>query len=268
MAAVVSQPAGCTVESMDVLDPEASTPPAQPRPRRRPAPRPPTVADPMPWQQALGGAPLTADEFATLSRLARRRTVPAGSPVFQGDAIADDLVLLLSGAVVLGTRDPVGALRTERSVTGPAWLDASSAWLELPFAMEALALSDSVVAELPLAGLLAEVARQPRLGHRLCTVLARQIHALTIASRNLLHHDAPARLAQWLVDRCPAQRGACEIRLQARKRDIAQQLAMTPETLSRLMRSFERQGLISVHGYRVQVPELQALKALLSAPPA
>lgn len=253
---------------MDVLDPEASTPPALPQPRRRRAPRPPGAADPLPWQHALGGAPLTPTEFATLSRLSRRRAVPAGSPVFKGDAIAHDLVLLLSGAVVLGTHDAVGALRTERSVTGPAWLDASSAWLELPFAMEALALSDSVVADLPLAGLLAEMAQQPRLARRLCTVLARQIHTLTIASRNLLHHDAPARFAQWLVDRCPAQRGACEIRLQARKRDIAQQLAMTPETLSRLMRSFVRQGLISVHGYRVQVPEPQALKALLNAPRA
>lgn len=252
---------------MEVLDPGASTPPVAPqRPRRRPASRAPAASDPAPWQQALGGAPLTAVEFATLSRLARRRMVPAGSPVFADSGIAHDLVLLLSGAAVLGTRDSAGALRTERSVTGPAWLDASSAWLAQPFAMEALALSDSVVAELPLAAVLSELAQQPSLAQRLCTMLARQVHALTIASRNLLHHDAPARFVQWLLDRCPAQAGSCEIRLQARKRDIAQQLAMSPETLSRLIRGFERRGLISVHGYRVLVPELQALRALLGAP--
>lgn len=250
---------------MDVLVHEESTrhAAALQRPRRRAAPRPPAPADPTPWQQAFGGVPLTAAEFATLTRLARRRTVPAGESVFTDSAIAHDLVLLLSGDAVLGTRDAGGALRTERSVAGPAWLDASSAWLELPYAMEALALSDIVVAELPLSALLAELEVQPRMAQRLCVMLARQIHALTVASRNLLHNDAPARFAQWLLYRCPENATDCDIRLQERKRDIAQQLAMTPETLSRLMRSFETRGLVTVRGYQVKVHDISALRSLV-----
>lgn len=200
-----------------------------------------------------------------LLRLARRRTVAAGESVFTDSAMAHDLVLLLSGDAVLGTRDSFGALRTERSVTGPAWLDASSAWLELPYAMEAQALSDIVVAELPLASLLSELDVQPRLAHRLCVMLARQVHMLTVASRNLLHNDAPARFAQWLLYRCPEDATDVEIRLQERKRDIAQQLAMTPETLSRLMRSFEGRSLITVRGYQVRVHDVPALKRLVGA---
>jgi len=195
--------------------------------------------------------------------MARRRTVPAGESVFTDHMQAHDLVLLLSGDAVLGTRDGTGALRTERSVAGPAWLDASSAWLELPYAMEALALSDIVVAELPLRLVLAELGLQPQLALRLCTMLARQVHELTVASRNLLHNDAPARFAQWLLYRCPEESETCEIRLQERKRDIAQQLAMTPETLSRLMRSFEGRGLISVRGYSVRVHRVDALREML-----
>jgi CRP-like cAMP-binding protein len=195
--------------------------------------------------------------------MARRRTVPAGESVFTDHMQAHDLVLLLSGDAVLGTRDGTGALRTERSVAGPAWLDASSAWLELPYAMESLALSDIVVAELPLRLVLAELGLQPQLALRLCTMLARQVHELTVASRNLLHNDAPARFAQWLLYRCPEESETCEIRLQERKRDIAQQLAMTPETLSRLMRSFEGRGLISVRGYSVRVHRVDALREML-----
>lgn len=249
---------------MDVLVSEESPRQAAfQRPRRRAAPRPPAPADPTPWQVAFGGKPLTPAEFGLLTRLARRRTVAAGESVFADGAIAHDLVLLLSGDVVMGTRDTMGALRTERSVAGPAWLDASSAWLELPYAMEALALSDIVVAELPLVTLLAEIEQQPTVAHRLCVMLARQIHSLTVASRNLLHNDAPARFAQWLLYRCPESVAGCEIRLQERKRDIAQQLAMTPETLSRLMRSFESRGLISVRGYQVRVHDVKALRDLL-----
>lgn len=250
---------------MEVLVPEESTrhEVALQRPRRRVAPRPPTPADPAPWHQAFGGEPLAPTELAALMRIARRRHVPAGESVFTDSAIAHDLVLLVSGDVVMGTRDASGALRTERSVAGPAWLDASSAWLEEPYSMEALALSDIVVAELPLAALLAELQVQPGMVSRVCAMLARQIDALTVASRNLLHNDAPARFAQWLLYRCPDGAPDCEIRLQERKRDIAQQLAMTPETLSRLMRSFESRGLISVRGYQVHVHDIAALKAMV-----
>ncbi|MEX8492543.1 cyclic nucleotide-binding domain-containing protein, partial [Sphaerotilus sp.] len=82
--------------------------------------------------------------------LARRRVVAAGDAVLDRSTPAHALVLLLSGDVVLGSRAADGCLRTERSVTGPAWLDVSAAWLGQPYAMEAQALSDVVVADLPL----------------------------------------------------------------------------------------------------------------------
>jgi CRP-like cAMP-binding protein len=171
------------------------------------------------------------------------------------------LVLLLSGDAVLGSRIGDGGLRTERSVTGPAWLDISAAWLGVPYTMEAQALSDVLVAELPLSVLRGALEAQPRLLQRLCVNLAQRIQEQTVASRNLLHNDAPARFAQWLLQRCPDTSGPCELRLQERKRDIAQQLAMTPETLSRLMRSFEARDLIDVRGYQVRVRSVADLRA-------
>lgn len=239
-----------------------------PRPRRRLAAAPPSPADPSPWQQVLGGAPLSAAEFALLTRLAERHGVAAGDSVLDCSGPARTLVLLMSGDVVLGSRAGDGSLRTERSVTGPAWLDVSAAWLGQPYAMEAQALSDVVIAELPLDRLEPHLATHPALALRLCANLAQRVHELTIASRNLLHNDAPARFAQWLLQRCPVSSGAFDLRLQERKRDIAQQLAMTPETLSRLMRSFETRGVIDVHGYQLHIHDVQALRRLagLEAP--
>lgn len=59
--------------------------------------------------------------------------------------------------------------------------------------------------------------------------------------------------------------GAATLRLQERKRDIAQQLAMTPETLSRLMRGFEARGVLAVRGYQVEVRDVAGLRALAGA---
>jgi CRP-like cAMP-binding protein len=46
---------------------------------------------------------------------------------------------------------------------------------------------------------------------------------------------------------------------------VASQLAITPETLSRLMRSFTRQGVIEVSGYSVRVIDPAALGRLAQA---
>lgn len=194
--------------------------------------------------------------------LAHRRSVAAGDAVLDRCGPAHALVLLLSGDVVLGSRAADGSLRTERSVTGPAWLDVSAAWLGQPYAMEAQALSDVVVADLPLDAVRDQMSSHPTLAQQFCETLAQQVQQMTMASRNLLHNDAPARLAQWLLQRLPQRSGHAELRLQERKRDIAQQLAMSPETLSRLMRSFESRGVLSVRGYQVQVRDVDELRAL------
>jgi CRP-like cAMP-binding protein len=210
----------------------------------------------------MGAPSLSTTELNLLLQLARRHPVHAGEVVLDPHGgPARTLVLLLSGDVVLGSRAHDGGLRTERSLAGPAWLDASSAWLGEPYAMEAMALSDVVVAEIPLDELKAHLLEHPDLAQRFCISLARRVHELTEASRNLLHNDAPARFARWLLQRCPGHADRCELRLQERKRDIAQQLAMTPETLSRLMRTFEERGVLSVRGYNLVVHDLPALRA-------
>ena len=110
-----------------------------------------------------------------------------------------------------------------------------------------------------LALLVARVHRdQPATGlaQRLIQGLAREVQALAVNTHALMHKDAPGRLAQWLHQRCvplPGCSGQAMVKLTDRKRDVASQLAITPETLSRLMRSFSRQGLIEVAGYNVRV---------------
>jgi CRP-like cAMP-binding protein len=78
-----------------------------------------------------------------------------------------------------------------------------------------------------------------------------------------MHKDAEKRLAAWLLQRAvPDADGSAAISLKERKRDIAAQLAITPETLSRMMRQLNRKGVIEVQGYSVKVLCLTALQAL------
>jgi CRP-like cAMP-binding protein len=217
------------------------------------------------WGDLLGPAALSRADCEALDDLAQVRDVAAGQPVFVHGNPSQMLVVLLSGDVAMGLATPGGPMRTERLVHGPAWLDASSAWLDSVHVLDAVALTPVQVAELARAPLQALLDQRPPLAQRLLVSVAGEVRRLTVHAHELMHKDAPARLATWLCERCQPGNGVPNhsvVRLAERKSDIASQLGMTPETMSRLMRTLSDQHVIDVEGYTVQVLDLQALRRL------
>lgn len=238
-------------------------------PLRAEPPRPATAGAPVavPWGSILCALGLSPGDAAALERSARTRVVALGQPVFSQKDDARSVMLLVQGTVWLGAAGTDGGFRPERALHGPAWLDASSAWLNGTHALDAQAVTAATVAEWPRDVLGPLLEQRPTLARRLITTLAREVHDLTLNTHDLMHKDAPARLAAWLNQRCaeaPGMPGHGIVHLSERKRDIASQLAITPETLSRLMRSFMRQGVIDVAGYTVHVIDRAALARLAS----
>lgn len=220
------------------------------------------------WAALFGDGALSAPEAELLSSLAQVHTVTQGARVLDRARDAHTLVVLREGEVAVGFRTADGTFRTERILRGPAWLDLSSAWLDDSHAMDAMASTLSTVVELPREALEAQLPHHPLLARRLIRSLAHEVQALAVNTHELMHKDAPARLAQWLRQRCEplaGAAGAAVVHLHERKRDVASQLAITPETLSRLMRSFSLQGVIEVAGYTVRVLDLAALEQLARA---
>ena len=204
---------------------------------------------------------LSAADAQALEAIATQRIVAAGESVFTHRTPARALVLLLEGTVSVGHSDGA-AMAPERLLHGPAWLDAASAWLVgETHALDARALAHPVhVADVPRAGLQALLAQRAGLAPSLLAVLADEVLRLSLHAHELMHKDANSRLAAWLQRRLDGSQML--LHLDERKRDIAAQLGMSPETLSRQMRQLSRNGLIEVHGYQVRVldgPGLQRL---------
>jgi CRP-like cAMP-binding protein len=215
------------------------------------------------WNELLGAPALSPAELTALTAIARPRFVPQGASVFSQQDPARSLVFVREGDAALGYCTADGQFRIERPVRGPGWLDQSSAWIDAQHAIDARAVTPLVVVELPREDLQGLLAAQPSLARRLVASLAREVHSLAVNTHGLMHKDAPARFAQWLVERCqpsPESPHRGVVKLGERKRDIASQLAITPETLSRLMRSLTRQGIINVAGYTVHVADIDGLK--------
>jgi CRP-like cAMP-binding protein len=239
------------------------------RPRRvAPGSEPAPVAGGSAFWAAVLGPALPADVVAELQELAQVRELPAGSLLVSSREPARDLCLIARGDAALGSAPADGSFQPERSVQGPAWLDASSAWLGAAPAQDAVAVSDVTLVSVPRGDVQALMQRHPELARRLVVTLARQVQSLTVATHDLMHKDAEGRFAAWLLQRCAsevASDGTITVSLNERKRDIASQLAITPETLSRLLRQLSRKGLIYVMGYTVKVLDVAALRTLATA---
>ncbi len=217
------------------------------------------------WQTLLGPAPLPISLLEQLLMLSNVRQAKAGQQVQSRRDIANGMVLLVKGDVGLGVLTPPAALRIERSLRGPAWLDLASAWLNCRPSLDAVALDPVVLVNVSRSAYQTLMERQPELARRTIVCLAAAAHAATGMTHELMHKDAQARLATWLLLRRGVDAVAPTIVLQERKRDIASQLAVTPETLSRLLKQFSDDGLLQVHGYHIEVLDLAGLQARAEA---
>ena len=78
-----------------------------------------------------------------------------------------------------------------------------------------------------------------------------------------LSKDAEARCAQWLLRHAmPHEAGGLRVTLHLRKRLIAAQLGIAPETFSRVLRQLREHGLIAGRGNVIDLPKPAALEVL------
>ena len=218
------------------------------------------------WQKLLVGmdpGTLLEDE---LTERAVLEDAASGDLLLRSHNDASHLVILARGDAVVGTLHAGGGpFLTERTVSAPGWIDAASAWRGGAYLHDVQATSHSLVIRLPIDEARRLATNHPAFALGMLQVLADQIDQLGHATRDLLQKDAEARFAVWLVQRLPelpSGGNVAVVALAERKRDIAAQLGITPETLSRLQRGMTRKGVVEVVGYTVRVLDIAALRQL------
>jgi len=131
--------------------------------------------------------------------------------------------------------DIVGAAIAMAGVPFPHFGAATEASEALFFATEAA---------LPL------IAGHPPLATLFLRILAGKCSELTARISALQMQSVRDRLLYYLGEVCPKD-GKCQFRLPVSKRDLAQQIGTSPETLSRTLRELQDQGVLSVHNREV-----------------
>jgi CRP-like cAMP-binding protein len=145
----------------------------------------------------------------------------------------------------------------------PGWMDAASIVLGLPAAMDAVAETDVVLRTAPLAQFVRTAAQADATCSQVLSDIAQACRQQTEWAVSRLAKDAEARCAEWLLRRAaPTSAGGVMVQLAQRKRAIAAELGMAPETLSRVLRHLRERRLIAGSGRTLQLVDTYGLATL------
>lgn len=199
----------------------------------------------------------------TINPLAQTRTLGRGQVLLRRGFEADQVSFIESGRVALGVMGNDEMQHQIGVLEGPCWLDASSVVLGLPHLVDAVAdtpLKLCTVAALEFKNAITEMPDSVR---AVLTDVAMAHRKQTEFAMSRLAKDAEARCAEWLLShaRFGAQ-GDLAVELQQRKRSIAAQLGIAPETLSRVLRHMRDKRLISGSGRVLNLLNPSALRSL------
>jgi CRP-like cAMP-binding protein len=206
--------------------------------------------------------------FQPLLALSHPERLGAGSVLLRRGDATDSALYLETGRIIFGIsgaaagKDPwlehqLGQMQ------GPGWVDPSAAVLGLPSAMDVIAQTEVVLRQVPRAHLQAALAASRVLSRSMLCGVARAHRDQTELAVSRLSKGAEARCAQWLLEHAEANdKGACSVHLEQRKRLIAAQLGIAPETLSRALRHLRERSLISGSGRTVHLVDPGGLRSL------
>jgi CRP/FNR family transcriptional regulator, dissimilatory nitrate respiration regulator len=199
----------------------------------------------------------------TIDHAAECQVEPRGARLLSRTVVSPWVSYLESGRVALGVMEAAVMEHQLGAVEGPCWLEASSAVLDMPHAVDAVAETEVVLRRVPLVEFRRAIADMPESARAVLhdVALAHRHQSEFAVSR--LAKDAEARCAEWLLRHAQTgDRGVMAVTLQQRKRSIAAQLGIAPETLSRVLRHLRERSLISGSGRLLNVVDPGGLRTL------
>ncbi len=199
----------------------------------------------------------------TIDPSAESRNVSRGQVLLRRGADTPWVSYIESGRVALGVMD--GGVMTHQIgvLEGPCWLDASSVVLNLPHLVDAVADSLVQVRSVTMMDFRQAIADMAESAQAVLTDVAMAHRRQTEFAVSRLAKDAEARCAEWLLSHAePGEQGLMAVQLNQRKRSIAAQLGIAPETFSRVLRHLREQSLISGTGRVLNLPNPSGLRLL------
>lgn len=205
---------------------------------------------PVPWYRTAFFHALRPEQRERLGRLVVEKPLAKGQVLFVEGEACTGFFVLEAGQVRLWKAGPGGEEST-LAVAQPGDSFAEAAlFAGGAFPATAEALAPGRAAFLPGAPFLAALRGDAELCLKVIESQALWLRRLTVNLERVAAHSSSDRLLGWLKE-AAAGRGA--VLLEGPRRQLADRLAMSPETLSRALRALQDKGLIQVTGRRIRL---------------
>jgi CRP-like cAMP-binding protein len=222
------------------------------------------------YRDAIRGQPLFAalddDQFERVERRMQLVPLDAHQLLFQRGEPARNFYLVLEGSVKLALQSRAGDEKiVERLGPGQSFAEALM-FMDAPmYPLAAIATDASLVLAVPNVEYRAVLAESPPTCLRLMAELSRRLHGLVREIEELTLASATNRFVRHVLDLAgshPAGAVPVTITLPESKQMLASRLAIKPETLSRILRTLNDSGVVTVDGRSIHVPDLERLRAV------
>ena len=194
---------------------------------------------------------------------AQEQNIPHGKMLLRRGVDTPLVTFIESGRVALGVMENNVMDHQIGVLEGPCWLDASSVLLDLPHLVDAVADTPVRLRQVSIEDFQRGIADLPEYAKAVLVDVAMAHRKQTEYAVSRLAKDAEARCAEWLLSHAqPSEQGVMAVQLQQRKRSIAVQLGIAPETFSRVLRHLREQSLISGSGRVLSLLNPTGLRSL------
>jgi CRP-like cAMP-binding protein len=210
-------------------------------------------------------AGLPAADIETIAAMAVSKNLEKGEYLFrQGDPV-EGFYVVQKGAINVhrtsasGKEQVIYVFRPIESFAEGALTTPSG------FPADARAIMPSAVLLVRKADFVDLLRKRPELALRMLGSMSQHLRVLVALVDDLTLKDIEARLANWLLKRCPRTIADTPqiIQLEATKRVLASEMGTTSETLSRTLAKFRELKLIRMSGTTITISQPRALERLL-----
>ena len=190
---------------------------------------------------------LSSENLEHLLEDATVRSVSRGEILFlQGDpALA--FFVSLDGWVKIYRMTPAGEEAVVGVFTKGQSFAEAAAFTKGTYPASGEAVTDGRVLVVPARHLFDRITESPEIGLAMLASTSIHLHALVQQIEQLKAHTGAQRVAEFLLQLCPAEQGPCTISLPYDKALIAGRLGMKPESLSRAFQRLKTIGVTIDH---------------------
>jgi CRP/FNR family transcriptional regulator, dissimilatory nitrate respiration regulator len=199
---------------------------------------------------------LDTDALAQLQAITVETHYPKGSTLFYAGEMPRRLLLVHSGSVQVSKHDASGNEIVLTRFHANDLVAEMAHFEAIPYPATARCIDDVTLYEIDFSAFKAHFLANPELSLNIIRSLTRKIKQLESVIHRGLVDDARTRLARYLLE----HRTALD---KVTQREMARQIFLTPETVSRLIRTFKAEGWVDVRAREVIVTDAEGLASVL-----